>query len=134
MRAAHKVGKKIFTTAKYKYGFATVVMEPSSMTATPKFDAAIKEAMKSSEKRAALEDVIAKYGHTFPTEVILGGLLETTESTTTTAEVQCLFATLACLLTYLTGNRGEARMEAQDGYQNGLNCRDVLGRGRSRAW
>lgn len=111
MRARHKVGKTIFTTAKYKYGFVTLVMEPSSMTATAKFQTAIKDAMGSKDQSSELKKVFDRYGHTFPTEVTLGGLLETTESTKTTAEVQWLILLWNCLLMRPTGNRRDARME-----------------------
>lgn len=93
MTARHKIGKKIYTTAKYKYGFVTIVLEPPTMSPTPEFEAAIKNAMANTksrnEKNDDLTKVFDKYGHSFPTEMILGGLLETTESITTTAEVQC---------------------------------------------
>ncbi|KDQ11959.1 hypothetical protein BOTBODRAFT_427142 [Botryobasidium botryosum FD-172 SS1] len=88
MSSKHTVGKKIFTTAKYKYGFVTIVMDPKDMEPSDKFTTAIKEAVKRSsedEKKEALKDVFKKFGHSFQTEVTLGGVLVSTESTTTTA-------------------------------------------------
>lgn len=90
MNAHQTLNKKIFTTAKYKFGFVTLVMEPSTLKATEQFNAAIDKAMTKSDKTEkvdALKQVFEKYGHTFQTEVTLGGLLVSTESTITNATV-----------------------------------------------
>jgi hypothetical protein len=93
MSSKHTVGRKIFTTAKYKFGFVTVVLDPEDLEPTDKFTKDIKTALAKKtddEKTKALKLVFDKFGHTYQTEVTLGGLLVTTDSTTTTATVSIL--------------------------------------------
>ncbi|KAH8826223.1 hypothetical protein DL96DRAFT_1276882 [Flagelloscypha sp. PMI_526] len=80
----NSVYEDIYTIAKYMYAFVTIVLDPMDMDPTEKFSNAIEAALKredDAEKRKELESVFKKYGHSFQTEVTLGGQLVATEIT-----------------------------------------------------
>lgn len=84
----------IYTTANYKFGFVTIVMDPKSLETTDEFKREIREALGAQktdeEKTAALREVFEKFGHSFPTEVTLGGALVSTDSAPFETEVSLL--------------------------------------------
>ena len=99
MTGSNSLLKTIFTTAFYKYAFVTIVFDPTTLTTTNKFKLAVTEALnKGSDdaKRAALRNLFDRYGHAFQTEVTLGAMLTTTDSTKMENNVRLIVFRYCC--------------------------------------
>lgn len=63
-----------YMTGLWRYPRATVFLDECTAV-SPKFVAAVEQAVASGNARAKLEKVLARFGHAVPSEVLLGGQL-----------------------------------------------------------
>jgi hypothetical protein len=123
MSARHTVWRKIYTTAKYKFGFVTAVLDPADMTPSAKFTQEITAALGKStnaEKREALKVVFERFGHSYQTEVTLGGLLVSTDTTTTSGAVSRNFCKLEHLVSTSLFTMAQ---DAQEKFENEVKAK-----------
>ncbi|KAG0247338.1 hypothetical protein BG011_001642 [Mortierella polycephala] len=91
MSARNKTERSIWSTAKYILSRVTVHFDAKRIAPTEDFAAEIETDLSQkddSAKRAAIAKTLAKFGHIFPTRVVLGGMLVTSNVATINSKAE----------------------------------------------